>query len=199
MPDDRLSATIETYERVADEYADRHADRTEIAPLLESFLDRLEPNSRIADVGCGPGWESEAMTARGHDVVGIDRSPSFCRQTYERDTVGAVRGDMRSLPLEDGAFDGLWSCASFLHVPRSDADATLATFERSLRSGGTLFLLVKRGTGTRDGDGYEDDRRRFTLYEPGELRTRLERAGFTVDSMTTTESWVQVLATANGA
>lgn len=100
---------------------------------------------------------------------------------------------MRTLGVADDAVDGIWACASVLHVPRSDAPNTLGEFRRVLRDGGVLWLSVKRGTGTRQGDAYEGDDREFTLYRTEELRELVSGAGLTVEFVSDGE-WVQVLA-----
>ena len=105
--------------------------------------------------------------------------------------------DMRTLGFDDERFDGLWVCASFLHVARDDAPVTLAEFHRVLRPGGVLLLSVQSGTGERVGGLYDDDSRRFTLYQPEELRTLVEGAGFTVESVGLDgQRWIQLLARA---
>ena len=49
---------------------------------------------------------------------------------------------MRTLPFADGAFDGLWSSASLLHLAREDVPATLEEFGRVLVPDGALFVSV---------------------------------------------------------
>jgi len=181
--------TIATYQSVADEYRERHDDRSPVADLVERFLDAVADATdgdpgRVADVGCGPGWESATFAARGHDVLGVDLTPAFLRAAREEAPAAAfARMDMRRPGVADDALDGLWACASFLHVPREDASATLAAFHRALRPGGVLALSVKRGDGEQRGGTYDGDERRFTLYRPAELRELVEKAGFTVGSV----------------
>ncbi|WP_327051541.1 class I SAM-dependent DNA methyltransferase [Halomicrococcus gelatinilyticus] len=181
--------TIATYQSVADEYRERHDDRSPVADLVERFLDEVadatdhEPGW-VADVGCGPGWESATFAERGHDVLGVDLTPAFLRAAREEaPTAAFARMDMRSPGIGDDALDGLWACASFLHVPREDAPDALAAFHRTLRPGGVLALSVKRGEGERRGGTYDGDERQFTLYRPAELRGLVEKAGFTVGSV----------------
>lgn len=195
--------TIATYQSVAEEYRELHADRTGVEPLVERFLSAVEgtagANARIADVGCGPGWESATFSEHGHEVVGIDLTPNFLRAARDVAPEAAfARMDMRRLAFESGEFDGLWVCASFLHVPRKDAPDTLAAFHRVLEPDGVCLLSVKQGDGQMSGDVYDEDGRRFTLYRPDELRTMVENADFTVESVDTdpTDSWVQLLARA---
>ncbi|MFC7080659.1 class I SAM-dependent methyltransferase [Halorussus caseinilyticus] len=196
--------TIATYQSVADEYRERHGDRSQIRELAEQFVDALEPvtrgdsaeSPRVADVGCGPGWESATFADRGHEVVGVDLTPAFLRTATDRAPDAAfVRMDMRALGLAADAFDGLWACASFLHVPREDAPATLREFRRVLRPGGAMLLSVARGDGEKVGDSYDDDRRRFTLYRADRLRELADDAGFSVESVSDGD-WVQLLARA---
>jgi len=195
--------TIATYQSVAEEYRELHADRTDVEPLVERFLSAVDgtagANARIADIGCGPGWESATFSEHGHDVVGIDLTPNFLRAARDVAPEAAfARMDMRRLAFESRSFDGLWACASFLHVPREDAPETLAAFHRVLDPDGVCLLSVKHGDGEMSGDVYDEDERRFTLYRPDELRTMVESAGFTVESVDTdrTDSWVQLLARA---
>ena len=197
--------TIATYQSVADEYRERHGDRSVVAELVEQFLDRLAvgeneqtnaESARIADIGCGPGWESATFTDRGHEVVGVDLTPAFVRAARtEAPDAEVARMDMRSLGFTRDVFDGLWVCASFLHVPRADAAATLREFRRVLQPGGIVFLSVKAGDGEMEGDGFDKDRRRFTLYRGDELRELATDAGFEVESVSE-EDWVTLLGRA---
>lgn len=195
--------TIDTYQSVAEEYRTQNRERSPVQHLVEIFLTAVsdvtdDAPARLADVGCGPGWESATFGAAGHDVVAVDLTPAFLRLTQrEAPDADLARMDMRTLGFATDSFDGLWVCASFLHVPREDAPATLADFHRVLRPAGVLLLSVQLGTGERVGGLYDDDSRRFTLYRSDEVRTLVESAGFEVDSLGTDEDrWVWVLARA---
>lgn len=193
--DDAVVSTVDTYESVAEQYRQRHADRAVIQSLLDRFLDSVA-GDRVLDVGCGPGWETETIAERGYESVGVDLVPAFLRMASDRTVTGQfARMDMRRLAVEDDSVDGLWACASFLHVPRSDAAATLAEFHRVLRSG-TLALAVKRGEGTTPGTTYEDDTRRFTLYTPEEIAERVTDTGFTIEDLASDDGWIHCIATA---
>lgn len=203
MPSDAddadLAGTVDTYESVADEYRRRHADRSVVADQIERFLDALDPNegARILDAGCGPGWESATFHEAGHRPVGIDLTPAFLAHASEvAPRADLARMDMRHLGLADGAFDGVWACASLLHVPREDALPTLEEFRRVVRTGGALQVAVKRGTGRRRLDGYEDDRRQFTLFRPDEFRDLVRAAGFRIEHSGADDTWITVTAVA---
>jgi ubiquinone/menaquinone biosynthesis C-methylase UbiE len=197
--DEEIESTVDTYESVAEQYHERHADRSVIQGFLDLFLAILDGN-RVLDIGCGPGWETETLADRGFDTTGIDLTPAFLDIATDIAPTGTfARMDMRHLGFSDQEFNGLWSCASFLHVPRSDAHSTLSEFHRVLRPGGTLALAVKKGTGEQTGNGYENDERRFTLYTVDDLHERVTKAGFKVknmNSVTDDDGWIQCIASA---
>ncbi|WP_123533670.1 class I SAM-dependent methyltransferase [Halosimplex salinum] len=213
--DERVRRTVETYERVADTYANIHGDREVVADLVERFVAAVGDASglgapaarpRVLDVGCGPGWESAAFDEHGFDPVSFDLTGRFLEQARERvPDAAAVRGDMRALPFADASFDGLWACASLLHVPESEVPATLADFERVLTDGGVVLVSLKRSTSGDDGlrgSPYDDDERHFERYEPETVTRLFEDAGFAVRSVDTSDDsdthddWVAVCAVA---
>ncbi len=79
--------------------------RTEVALRWLDDLD-LPRGSRIVDVGCGAGRLANAIASRGHEVVGVDPSPSMLagalRHRQEADRSGRVAlfaGDAHALGL----------------------------------------------------------------------------------------------------
>jgi len=66
---------------------------------------------------------------------------------------------------EVDAYDGIWSCASLLHVAEQDMPATIGLLWRALRRAGCLYLSFKLGSGERTHGG-----RRFTDANDATLR-----------------------------
>jgi ubiquinone/menaquinone biosynthesis C-methylase UbiE len=220
--DERVRRTVETYESIADTYVERHGDRDAVAGLVRQFLEAVEATAsdgsedpaRVLDVGPGPGWETATFDDHGLDAVAVDVTRSFLEQTRERvPEADLVGGDMRALPFAEDTFDGLWACASLLHVPREDVPATLSEYERVLAPGGVTVVSIQRRRGggdtedadgdTEDADGdekprnpYDEDSRHFEQYAPTEIRAAFERAGFAVDSVDPDGDWVAVEARA---
>ena len=197
--DEATADTLATYERIADEYRERHGDRNIVADAIELFLDALDDSDeQILDIGCGPGWESATFGKRGFDVTAIDITPALLAATGEvAPNVARARMDMRTLGFADDSFDGMWACASFLHVPHADALETLREFRRVLRPGGVLFCAVARGEDDRtsNSDAYgRRDERRFTLYTPENLRERALDAGFVIETLDDEDEWLHLLA-----
>jgi SAM-dependent methyltransferase len=63
------------------------------------------------------------------------------------DRVEVVTGDMRSLPFEDGSFDGIVSTYAIDHLNREGIPKALAEASRVLKPGGSLLLMVMNGDG----------------------------------------------------
>ena len=72
--------------------------------------------------------------------------------------------DAKSIAAEDGyELDGIWACASLLHVPGAELPDVMQRLCKALKPGGVLYASFKYGTGEREHHG-----RRFTdLDEPG--------------------------------
>lgn len=189
---DDVSRTLEEYESEADAYVRKYRAESFADRYGGPFFDALT-GSRLLDVGCGPGADISTFESAGYDVTGLDLTQSFLRAARDRDpTASLVRGDMRRLPFGDGSVDGIWSAASFLHVPRSDATPTLREFRRVLRPAGVVFLSVKRAPTTPG----ESSDRHFEYYGPEAIGLIVRDAGFEPVVLETAENWVSVVACA---
>jgi len=93
--------------------------------------------------------------------------------------------DLRKITFPDQSFDGIWACASLLHLERTEAPAVLRAFNRILKTGGVLFVMVKEGVGKKlVRDGMLGKKRRFfTYFQPEAVRRLLTDAGFTQENM----------------
>jgi SAM-dependent methyltransferase len=104
-------------------------------------------------------------------------------------------------PFRDGSFDGVWACASLLHVTKEDLAAVLAEVCRVLTPGsGLLYVAVKEGDG-QQWVGGEHGRRFFAFWRPPELARLLGGAGFGVDEIQSrpdlagrSQRWVTAMA-----
>ena len=197
---DRLDRTRRTYDRIAPRYVDRRRDRTAVLAHIDALAARLEPGSLLLDVGCGPGFDSAEFRARGHRVIGLDRSWGMLRSGL-RDWPGPrAQTDMRALPVRAGV-DALWVSASMLHVERDDVPGTLSGFRRALAPRGWLYLSLKGGEGGGWDDRYGSDTPRwFTYWSAEELDEALAAAGFEValriDNRGSGQHWIIRIARA---
>ena len=92
---------------------------------------------RILDVGCGPGWYTQALRARGAGVIPIDYSEEELRLNGDPPT-GAIVGDAMDLPLADASVDGVFASNMLEHTP--DSRQVIAEMARVLRPDGWIYL-----------------------------------------------------------
>lgn len=115
-------------------------------------LGALVPGPRVLDLGVGPGGVALAMASgeSGKRHVGLDVSGEMLARAARAARAAGialplVRADAASLPLRDGAFDGVTG-HSFLYL-LPDPRSALAEVRRVLRPGGrAAFLEPRAGT-----------------------------------------------------
>jgi SAM-dependent methyltransferase len=89
----------------------------------------------LVDLGCGPGYCTAALRARGAEVIPIDNSEE---ELGDAPPEGALLADAAALPLADASADGV-VCSNLLeHTP--DAEAVIREIERVLRPGAWAYL-----------------------------------------------------------
>jgi SAM-dependent methyltransferase len=143
-PSDPSDQTLAYYERNAARYVGDTAG-VDMAPLYEPFLALMPAGGRILDVGCGSGRDSLAFLARGYEVLAVDGSAAMVRAAAAAG-VSARRLRFQDLAFES-EFDGVWACASLLHVPRGEITGVVGRVARALRPGGVCMPRSSGGRG----------------------------------------------------
>jgi ubiquinone/menaquinone biosynthesis C-methylase UbiE len=105
--------------------------------MLRSFL-RIAAGDRVIDLGCGSGRVLVWNLAPDVHLVGVDVSPHFAEEALDR--CDLLVGDLRQLPLEDGAFTRAYSLDVLEHLSREDLLRMLGEASRILSPGGTFFV-----------------------------------------------------------
>jgi SAM-dependent methyltransferase len=161
-------STIEFYDTHAKEYCE-YTVHLDLHGVYERFLRELSPGAHILDAGCGSGRDTKAFSNRDYCVTAIDASPEITRlaRTFASQPCGVLRFQDMEFREE---FDGIWACASLLHVPKDEMPDVMVRFIQALRPTGILYLSLKEGEGERiAGDG-----RFFSNYSTSSFRELLE-------------------------
>lgn len=173
--------TRTAYDQIAARYAQVNAAMpTELATAAARFRQLVGPEARILDLGCGAGRDTAWLQCLNLNVIGVDYSSGMLAHALVQADGPLLLMDMRHLGLRGRQFQGVWCCASLLHLPKSEARYALAEMRRVLVPGGVLFLSVQQGVGeVWERCSYADAERFFSRYEQGEMAVLLSRCGFT--------------------
>jgi SAM-dependent methyltransferase len=142
-----MSQTTDYYDLHADEYV-RSTFEVDMTDLYKPFLKNIPTGGMILDAGCGSGRDALFFYKNGYQVRAFDAS---------REIVMRAR-DFTSLPVEQrefkdvnevNIFDGIWACASLVHVPSAEMPQTLSQLWRALKPDGVLYMSFKVGYGHR--------------------------------------------------
>jgi ubiquinone/menaquinone biosynthesis C-methylase UbiE len=201
MMNDRMKGA---YDIIAAEFARQNEA---LPPALESLAHKVlalaGAGPRILDIGCGAGRDMAWLEAHGATVTGVDLSPGMLAEAKIRVCGTLLEMDMRSLTFPDGSFDVVWSIASLLHIPKSEAQGVIGEFHRVLHPGGLLALSLQEGTGEQWEASYlypefADVERFFARYSPEEVAELLEHGMFSIAERQTDSSngkgWLSFIA-----
>ncbi|WP_373507595.1 class I SAM-dependent methyltransferase [Thiocapsa sp.] len=154
----------------------------DMAPLYDRFLARVPPGGRILDAGCGSGRDALALRRLGYAVTAFEASPTLARLATAHCGLPVEVRRFLEIDWQD-AFNGIWACASLLHVPMAELPEVFGRLGRALKPDGVLYASFKYGAGEREHGG-----RRFTdLDEEGLAALVKVVPGFAV-----LETWVTV-------
>jgi len=151
-----IAETQSFYEENARSYFDSTVG-IDVSGLRERFLKYVPAEGLILDAGSGSGRDTQAFRALGYEVEAFDSSPALAELSTR---LTGVQTQVRAFENfnEPARFDGIWACASLLHVSERDLPDVLARLGRALKSQGALYVSFKEGVAEfTDSEG-----RRFT-------------------------------------
>ena len=142
----RARATLEFYEAHAEAFWEGTRDH-DVSQNLDALLGELRgaPPYHVLDLGCGPGRDLIALSARGCRAVGVEGAAAFVRMARESSGCEVWRQSFLELDLPAGGFDGVFANASLFHVPAQELPRVLSELRDCLTPGGVLFSSNPHG------------------------------------------------------
>ena len=157
-----MNLTKDYYKNNAEQFAKETVD-ADIGDVRERFLKHIPEGGTILDFGCGSGRDTKAFKDAGYDVHAIDGSEELCRMASEYSGVEVKCMDFFSFDEVD-KYNGIFACASLLHIPPERLPELITKMLKSLKKGGVIYMSFKYGdfSGERDGRHFTDlDEERF--------------------------------------
>ena len=155
---DRFDHTLKYYEEHAEEFAAGTVNAN-MKEIRRRFLDYLPEDARILDFGCGTGRDTKAFRELGYEVTALDGSQSMCRIAGDLTGIPVKCMDFRDYsPAAGESYDGIWACASLLHLKKKELLPVMQALGKALHTGGILYVSFKYGDyeGERNGRFFTD-------------------------------------------
>jgi SAM-dependent methyltransferase len=194
--------TIDSYERIAREYADDTApDSSGAAGFsgegLRRLVDAVPAGGTALEVGSGPGWDADFLESQGVAVRRTDVAAAFIDIQAERGK-HVEKLDVTQDEL-GGPYDAAIALAVLQHVDRALIPALLRRVAAALKPGGVFLVAIPEGDGERWEVGDSGNAYFVVLWGESAFRTLLGDAGFGVewsfsDGDSEESRWVMFLA-----
>ena len=138
--------------------AKRYAEETfsvDMSEQYKKFLPLLREQARILDLGSGSGRDACYFQKKGYQVTALEPSKNLCREIRKVFSGKIVCSDIQSYQPEQ-RFDGIWACASLLHVNKKDILDVIKNVSSNLNDNGIFYMSFKYGE-----DEYIDEKGRY--------------------------------------
>lgn len=151
--------------------------------VIDEYLSKLAPGSRILDGGCGLGEWVVYYAAKGYEVVGLDiskKTVDILRQKFLQQQF--VLGDIRQTGFPDGSFDAYFSLGTFEHFEEG-LEPCFNEAYRILKPGGLLMTTVPFYNGFHQARDRRNPVTRSGREKPGDEPVRFYQWRLTKDDL----------------
>ena len=121
------------------------------------FEKHLKDKGTILDIGFGSGRDSLYFKSKGYDVYSIDPEEEFVKHAKELGLEHVYKLKAEDIEYRN-IFDGIWACASLLHIPSKYLKEVFNRCALALKDNGVMYVSFKYGDfeGIRNGRYYCD-------------------------------------------
>ncbi len=144
--------TLYYYDNNAQKFVSGTLD-VEFTDTQDKFLSYLPESGMILDFGCGSGRDTRYFLSNGYKVDAVDGSETLCKIAAENTGI-KVRQMLFSQLDEHEKYDGIWACASILHLTKDELRTVLNKMIRAVKPNGYIYISFKYG----EFEGYRAER-----------------------------------------
>ena len=148
--------------------------QVDMSPLYQEFLALIPEGAHIIDAGCGSGRDSQYFSDLGFQVTAFDASPALVELAQAHTGLPVHLSTFLEF-ISTQAVDGIWACASLLHVPFNELSITFKHLAQFLRTDGVFYCSFKYGD-----DEVSRDGRHFTNLNESRLLDVLMGTGLSL-------------------
>lgn len=175
--------TLRSYDSYAKEWAETHHTTDFWSNERDQFQKYL-PKGKILEIGSGAGVDAKEFIDRGYAYVGTDISLGLINEAKKRNpNAEFIQQSVYELNFPESNFDGFWTVASLLHIPKSRIDEALQKIHYVARPNGVGLISLKKGVGEKmveDVFQNKKFRRFYSFYSLNEFSKILKRNKFEI-------------------
>lgn len=138
-----MTNTLKYYDENASVFAENTL-KVDFNEVQNKFMSLLPDKAYILDFGCGAGRDTKAFIDKGFKVDATDGSKELC-VIASRNTGIKVRQMLFEELSEIEKYDGIWACASILHLPKERLKIVFNKMIKALKPGGYIYASFKFG------------------------------------------------------
>jgi len=145
--------TLNYYNQNAQSFSDSTLN-VDMSALYAEFLPLIPKHGHILDAGCGSARDAMYFKQQDFTVSAFDASPELAKlaSNYLQQAVEVKTFQQLNCTNK---YDGIWCCASLLHVPKVELPQVFLKLQNALKPNGVLYVSFKYGTQERVHNGRE--------------------------------------------
>jgi SAM-dependent methyltransferase len=120
----------------------------DMSAVMGRFVKHLPDKGRVLDAGCGSGRDIRSFLEKGYQVTAFDASAAMVRNATHFSGIDVRHATFFDL-IDKEEYDGIWCCASLLHVAKAEFADAIARLNQALKPGGVIYLSFKYGASER--------------------------------------------------
>lgn len=151
-----MDTTINYYNKNTEDFINQTAS-VDFTDTQNAFLQFLPKGAKILDFGCGSGRDTRFFLEQGYSVDAIDGATEICKAASDYTGIAVKQMYFHELD-EVEKYDGIWACASILHVKRSELPDIIKKMCVATKTDGVIYISFKYGEfeGERNGRFFTD-------------------------------------------
>lgn len=113
-----------------------------VSKYITDEIDKLDPNLKVVDIGCGGGRYSRYVKQKGMFVIALDRYSNMATSLTD-DNITFVQGCIDNLPIQDNMFDIILSIGVIHNaITLEEFEKAISEMYRILKADGQIILSV---------------------------------------------------------
>lgn len=176
--------TMKTYDSQSSDWSSKHSSERFWGEEMDTFQ-KLLPEGKILEIGSGGGRDAKELIAKGYEYTGTDISEGLLEEAKKANPETTfLHQSVYDLDFPKNNFDGFWSSAVLLHIPKDRIDEALGKIHSVVRNDGIGFISVKQGVGQKieedEPEMNEKRTRLFSYWQQDEFSETLRKNNFKI-------------------